>query len=329
MYNQIEQSIRTLRDRYNLNDYKYNRALIIAPFGQSYFDLCLKRLNSSKAIKKLSTRKDIKVIVVTSEEVATKKEFKNFEVLKIKEINNWQSGELYKSRFIKWGTPFLFNNIKTSLYIDSDLIITDDILKLLYVFDLTEKHGFLVTKHDIRKGWLDEFNAILEYKYLDRDKLEKQKILFQDLNIPENCPVYQTNFLGRVHNTKYSALSWEVLNQLKEFSERDQLAIIYAMYKCKIIPFSLSEGEILYTGFVNHICDNTVTFVDPASLSVRRNEARVAGRNKEAFIFLLIHAPILIKENIFCYMSVLKDLLFEMPYLNLIKRFFTYLQNYF
>ena len=298
MRKQIEESISQLREKYGLDDYNGDRALITAPMGQEYFDLAIKRLTHSRAVMKLSKKSDILVIVVTSEDVIIKNCPKHFHIVKIGEIGNWPSGDIYKSRFVKWAIPILFKNIKTSVYIDCDLIITDKKNRLLNIFNITEREGFFVTEHNIRTGWQDEFNAILNYRYLNMDMLNKQSDLFLKSGIPEKGPVFQTNFLGRIHNSKYDILSRKVLEQFFEYSERDQLGLIYAIYECGLSPFALPEGEVLYSGFVRHINNRMVTFVDPLSMEARYNYIISGARDcKHEILFSLSHIPVLAKEK--------------------------------
>jgi len=257
-----KKTIEFLRKQLALDNYKADRALIAAPFGQEHFDECIGHLKDSKAVAELARKGEILALVITSIDTTIGNYPEWLKIIQIDKIPNWPTEDAYQNRFIKWAIPFLFKNIRCSIYIDSDLIITDNPEKLRHVFDTTEKHSFFVSRHVIRKGWQDEFNAILRWKYLDSNKLQKQKELFKKMDMPIKGPVFENNFVGRVHGSKYDVLSEEVLNQLSEYSERDQLALVYAMFKSKITPFSLSEGQILFAGHVNSVNSDSISFVD-------------------------------------------------------------------
>ncbi len=258
---QIKQTITQIRKKYALDKYKAKKALIAAPFGQKHFDECVVGLTESKAVLQLANRGEILVIIVTSEDMAIGVCPKWLKIVQINKIPKWPVADIYQNRFIKWAIPFLFKNIQCSIYIDSNFIITNNANKLLNIFDITRQHDFFVTTHVIRKGWQDEFNAILNHRFLDFEKLQKQKMLFQELNIPIKGTVFENGFIGRVHDSKYNVLNQDVLNQLSEYSERDQLALIYAVFKRNIILSRFPEGEILFVNHVDSINPNTICFV--------------------------------------------------------------------
>ncbi len=262
MRDQIKETIELLKNRYALDAYKASRALVTAPFGQQHFDECIRRLKDSKAACELAVQGKILVLIVTSNNTIIENYPEWLKIIQIDKIPNWPMEDTYQSRFIKWAMPFLFKNIKCSVYVDSDLIITNEPKKLLPIFSVTEKHNFFITRHIIRTGWLDEYNAILKWKYLDRGKLEKQKEYFLHIGVPTKRTVFENNFMGRTHGSIYDALSLEVLNQLSQYSERDQLALVYAVFKTKLKPFSPNEGVFLFAGHVDSVNLDTITFID-------------------------------------------------------------------
>ena len=260
---QIEATASQLKKRCALDVYKASRALIAASFGQQYFDECITRLTESKAVCELSKKGEIRVLLITSKDIVIGNHPEWLKIIQIDKIPNWPAEDAYQNRFIKWAIPFLFTNIKCSVYVDSDLIITNEPKKLLRIFNIIEKRHFFITRHVIRKGWLDEFNEIINGKrYLNLDKLNRQKNFYQKADLPPNCEVYKNNFIGRIHGSKYDILNLEVLNQLSEYSEKDQLALVYAIFKTKLKPFGLREGKVLFASHVDYVNLKTITFVD-------------------------------------------------------------------
>lgn len=266
MFNKIKKTVLQLKEQYGLDDYKADRALIAAPFGQKYLKECLRHLKSSKAVTDLVEMEKMLILIVTSQEIKVNRPPKEFGLIQIGEIANWPEGDHYRNRFIKWAIPFLFKNIKSSIYLDSNIIITNQADKLLHLFDIIERHQILVTAHVMRRGWVDEFNAIIRWPdKIDSEKLQRQKILFQSLGIPKLGPVFINKIIGRIHDSKYDLLNQEILDHLSEYSARDQLALIYAMHTHQQTPFSLPEGEILFTRHVLSLNQDTLCFYDSRS----------------------------------------------------------------
>ncbi len=262
----IKVSINRVKKEYDLDYFKADRAIITAPFGQKYFNQTIKRLTDSKAVNKLAKKNKILVIIVTSKETKLAEYPRWLKVILIDEIPNWLPGNTYQNRFIKWAIPLLFKNIRSSIWLDSDVIITNRSLKLEKLFSRIEKHKFIITKHSSRQSWLDEYDAIIKLeRCLHPEKVEKQKDFFESVSLPFDIPVVQSKVMGRAHNSDFEALYLEVLSQIFRFSERDQLGIIYAMFKTKLRPVILQEGTMLYTYYSKQINMSSVCFVETNS----------------------------------------------------------------
>lgn len=138
------------------------------------------------------------------------------------------------------------------------------------LFELIERHKFIVTEHPSRAGWEDEYDMIIERKrYINLARLKEQKKLFQKVDIRPRAPVYQNTFLGRLHSSEYEALNYEVLSQIYSYSERDQLAMVYAIHKTGLSPYVFPEGEILFTIWSNHVNIDTVSFIQDKGYYLR------------------------------------------------------------
>lgn len=260
-----------VRNRYFFDNYRADEALIMAPFGQEHFDEGVTLLKKSEAISQLAEKNEILVFVIT--DTVRENCPKWIRIIRIDRIPDWPVGGGYQNRFIKWAIPFLFENVKRSVYVDSSLAFTSQVRKLRNVFDLTRQHKFFVTEHITRSGWMAEYSALRRFPQhkLNHEKLERQKVLFQELEIPMESTVFESGFIGRVHDSKYNVLNWSVLEQLSTYTgRRDQLALVYAVFKNKVVPFSLPEGEILYAGFVKSINPDTLCFVVSRKLSKLR-----------------------------------------------------------
>ncbi|OGW76068.1 MAG: hypothetical protein A2Z72_01720 [Omnitrophica bacterium RBG_13_46_9] len=266
----IESLINDIRERYSLDKYKAERAIITAPFGADYFHECITRWDSSRAIVEFAKNKKALLIIVTSKDVPIEaiNGVKDYIVIQADEVPGWRSEYTYLNRLFKWAIPFLFKYINVSLYIDSDLHITNHPNKIIRLFDTIKNHKFCVTEHPLRSGWLEEIDAIVDHHYLCYDTLMRQKEYYISCKMPAECPVYQNNIIGRVHGTLYDQISLEVLKQVNDHSERDQLALCYALWRLSLRPFALRLGEMLYTRSADSsrkVNMNRCAFIDPYS----------------------------------------------------------------
>ncbi|HXV18514.1 MAG TPA: glycosyltransferase domain-containing protein [Candidatus Omnitrophota bacterium] len=238
------------------------RALITAPFGCTFFDECVRRFSASRAIQKLSAENKALILIVTSKKTKVRP-VAGARVIQIDPIPDWPQQDRYQSRFVKWGIPYLFPRIRQSLYVDSDLHITDSAEKLLRLFEEIGRHDCVMTKHETRRGWEDEYDQIIEKKRcINIRTLEEQRRVYRSEGLPADIPIFQTNFIGRVHGSRFDALSAEVLTQMSRYSERDQLALPSAMRLSGLNPHGAEEGEFLYSAFKDRINRDAVCFVD-------------------------------------------------------------------
>ena len=87
--------------------------------------------------------------------------------------------------------------------------------------------------------------------------------MMQKLNIPEGGPIYQGNVLARQHSVTFEPLYLDVLACLKQFSERDQLALIVAIHKTGLVPQSYEPGFRLVTHYTERLDKHHAVFFDP------------------------------------------------------------------
>lgn len=261
MLDKIKNTIVDLRTLCALDDFKADKALVAAPFGQKYFDQTIKNLTASRAVRALAIRDKLPVLIITSVKTNVSACPKIFKVIRLEPIKDWPAQDTYQSRFIKWAIPLMFNNIGLSIYLDSNVKITSRIKKIYNLFNIIEKHKFVTTSHSTRKGWEDEYNAIKKQKRcLNIENIEMQKAFFQKIGISKSIPVSQTKYLGRNHDGTFDMLSLEVLQQIRLYSERDQLALVYAIHRTGILPLNLPEGEILLTLWSSYFNPNSLCF---------------------------------------------------------------------
>ncbi len=255
--------LRGLSQKYHLEDFKAEKAVILSPFGQSHFDGAVRHLKESKAIDQMIRHHKLCVILVTSINTNIAACPKPFKVVPIEPVSQWPDHPCYLSRLIKWGIPFLFPNIRSSIYIDADFVITDSVDKMERFFREIDQRKCLITEHEIRNGWQDEYEHILQAaRFLDRSRLDEQYEYYQSITLPATIPVFATGLIGRRHRTKFDSLGLTILSQVAQYSERDQLALVYAIAKSQLCPFRLRQGEILRINGGETLSEDSVCFIE-------------------------------------------------------------------
>jgi hypothetical protein len=263
----IESLISHVRDRLDRSRIHAERALISAPFGAMHLSSCLDRWSRSDAVMRLSRAGEVQPVIITRHPEWARNAPAEILVLEAPDLPGWPDNDSHRSRFFKWGAPELFPELRASVWADADLIVTQRTEKLLAAFDLSERYGFVVTGHEIRSGWEDEFEGILAWRYRDRESVIAQRKFCRASGLPEDLPVRQTNVLLRRHDAAFRPLHREVLAQLLRFSERDQPALVFAAHSTGLSPHALPDGEILYTGFSGHVRPRSIAFVRPEGQS--------------------------------------------------------------
>ncbi|MBW2267177.1 MAG: hypothetical protein JRH16_01280 [Deltaproteobacteria bacterium] len=256
-----------VRERYELDSYRADRALVIAPFGQTHFHQALSRLRRSRALRKLAGEDRLLVLIMTSSSVDVSSAPDWVRCVQLDIVSGWPEPSRYQNRFIKWSLPVLLRHVERSIYVDSDLYIVGGAENISQVFEEAAENGFVIAQHNARSGWLAEYEAILRGgRYLSLSSLEAQRAMMLDAGVDPKGPVYQANYVARKHGCEFDALAWKVLACLRSYSERDQLALIWACHETGLAPFSQREGIRLLTSFTGALDREKLTFVDPNSL---------------------------------------------------------------
>ncbi|MFA6636139.1 MAG: hypothetical protein WCV56_03355 [Candidatus Omnitrophota bacterium] len=269
MIERIKKNIEFFRKKYSLNGYVAERAIITAPFGERHFHEVILRLKKSTAVSELA-RKDMMLVLVITDEKSNLNNIPDWiKVIQVDPVPDWPGHPAYQNRFFKWALNFLFPNIKESIYCDADLYIVGDEKMLLNIFKTAGRMGFLSTRHTFG-GWPGEYERIMRFRrFLDFNKIQKQAAYFLQENIPVDIQVSQNNFIARRHNSDIEPLIMDVLCQIFNYSERDQLALVHALYR-QGSPLIYAQSDFLLTEFTPRINPHTVCFVDSSDPSTRR-----------------------------------------------------------
>lgn len=312
----ITKKIDHVRQQYALDKIKTHRAFIVAPFGKRYVEDALTALVNSKAIMKLGKRGKLTVIIVTSKDAVLPVTPSFFRIIRIDPIPEWPVTERYQSRFIKWAIPFLFPNIRESIYCDSNLLITNDANRLMRLFIQMHRCHFVLTKHTARRNWKDELKAIIrKNRTTDINKLNAQEQFFLEIDLPCEIPIGMTNFLARQHQSSFGILNLYVLSQLARYSERDQLALPYAIFKTSQYPYLAQEGDFLFRYGIK-LDLKTVCFLTAESVDA------YCKRVREPLMLLIYETLLLNPRNVFTHAGHIGIMTFRLAYSLLKKQSF-------
>lgn len=219
-------------------------ALAIAVFGRAYTEDAKRFLRSARSWQQLVQKGDCQVIVFTDQSEA----FLSLAwvtVLPVRAIADWPAGDRFTSRFCKWALPFLLPDVPSSVCVDTLNVVPINCCRnILQLFADVSDAEFLVTEH-IRESWHDEYKAIKRWpnKVSDHDRLDRQEKWYEQQGLPDTVPVFKNSLLGRVHaSDSAQCLSRAVLEQLHDFSERDQLALSYAVFTTTVLPVCRPNG---------------------------------------------------------------------------------------
>jgi hypothetical protein len=148
----------------------------------------------------------------------------------IRKIPEWVSLLLKKEplkiqRFIKLMPHLFFEKWDSSIYLDGSMRITKDIHDMFEVF---EKHDFVVPFHPKRKCIYDEGTVVIEKKLDLESVVKRQMDYYKKDGFISNQGLIQSGFIYRKHN-RIESFSLDWWKQVYMFSHRDQLSFNYAI----------------------------------------------------------------------------------------------------
>ena len=143
-----------------------------------------------------------------------------------------QFNELDDSRNNRWHKMhphLLFPEYEDSIYLDSNInILTDKLFREIE----TKNQDFILPEHFSRMCIYEEYKRVLSRK-LDNRKIIKQEFeVIKKSGMPHNFGLTENNILYRKHhNPEIIAMMDEWWDMLIKYSKRDQLALIYILWK--------------------------------------------------------------------------------------------------
>lgn len=158
-----------------------------------------------------------------------------------------------KNRYIKMHPHILFPEYKYSIYVDGSIEIITDFTEFIYK---NNKYGFSLHKHYERNCAYDEIDKCIDQKKCSVDELIKYKEKLEKEGFPHQFGLLEAPVLVREHNNKKCIdlmNSW--WDEYKNNIKRDQLALIYLVWKNEINPNELSKlGDDVHANyaFIHH-----------------------------------------------------------------------------
>lgn len=153
-----------------------------------------------------------------------------------------------KDRKIKILPHRYFPEYRYSLYVDGNILITADALRLIDKY--LENGVMALSRHRDRSCIYDEAEVCLRQRKGDRDAILSQIAKYRSAGYPAKNGLYANNVLLRKHNSpevvKVMDDWWE---EVCRESGRDQISFPFIAYKNKFSPDILEEGPYSGRGY--------------------------------------------------------------------------------
>jgi hypothetical protein len=144
--------------------------------------------------------------------------------------SNWTN--VRKSRFAKMHPHLLFPDYEYSIYIDGTFQVRTDVTEFIQTMPPS---GIKIHRHPTRSCVYDEIEACIRLGKDDAALLSQQRDRLRAAGVPRHYGLLETGVVIRHHAQPacqaVMALWWE---ELSAYSTRDQVALIYALWKLGI-----------------------------------------------------------------------------------------------
>ena len=209
--------------------------------------------NYDNIIEPLFTSNNIDYIIFTDKQVNDKSIWKLKKTEDYNELAHMNYVEM--NRFIKLNPYFLFEKqYDYSIYIDGNIGIVSDIRRLLNC--INPKYGIAMHKHRNRNDIYKEVEVCKLLGKGNSKKMEQQINNYRKDNFPKSYGMLEANVI--VADLKNNTGKKIMIEWWKEFeeskSERDQLSLIYVLWKNKISVDSIATlGSDVYKNPIFYI----------------------------------------------------------------------------
>lgn len=178
----------------------------------------------------------------------------DFKVWKIKTLDkgNWSNVEA--SRFPKLCPHEVLKEYEYSIYIDSNILIKSDFLyKRAIELGSNEDNLISIPKHPTRSCLYKE-SEMLKYRGKDKgESIDKQIQFIKQAGFPEMFGLFENNIIWRKHlHPKIKTIGSEWWKLFMEYSKRDQLGLVYCLWKYEVNCIPLMPKSIADHRKSNH-----------------------------------------------------------------------------
>ena len=163
--------------------------------------------------------------------------------------------QIEKNRFIKMNPGFFFEKkYDYSIYIDGNIEVVSDIRKLINCVNYD--YGIAMHKHRNRNDIYKEFEVCKLLRKGNIQQMSKQIVSYKKNGFPKNYGMLEANVIVVDLNNKKAKLImkqwWDEFRKSK--SERDQISLIYILWKNKISVNNIATlGSDVYKNSIFYI----------------------------------------------------------------------------
>lgn len=148
------------------------------------------------------------------------------------------------SRFAKLLPHLVLQDYNVSLYLDSNINVLSNFLQLRLEELIKNGDKIAIGKHSLRNCIYDEAEVCIANKLDKRKIIEEQIKFYKKENYPRSFGLFENNVIYRLHmNEDIKELNEEWWRLYNKYSQRDQLSLVFIMWKFKIKCTSLFPGD--------------------------------------------------------------------------------------
>jgi len=131
---------------------------------------------------------------------------------------------------------------KYSMYVDASIFICGDIRQLLKF--INEDSKFVLFKHSANNTLLEEIDACIKQKSINKEILLKQYNEYRLNGFSDNSGLAECGILVRDHNDPSVKNAMDIwFSEYDKYPMRDQLSIMYAVWKSNV-DYTIIDGSV-------------------------------------------------------------------------------------
>ena len=161
---------------------------------------------------------------------------------------------LVDSRYYKWLTHKTLPSYTTICYMDASMVLKQEPPSVETWF-----------AHPARINVKQESDRILKLNKASKETIDSQLEFYKSQSFPDTQGLYQNGFFVRHHNTETNELCEKVYEIVQLYSNRDQIALPFALFKLNYKLNNIQSGASSYKYIKLH--KHSKTFQEQANSS--------------------------------------------------------------